>query len=152
VLFQRDGVAGTAAQGLLIVDVLPANTVAQPKAPELTTGAVVSAPPLRDRDARPVSKAPTVPIAEEREELARGAGLMRLGDIGTARLIFQNLATRSSANGARALAETYDPIHLKEVAIAGLRPDIEAAKKWYRIAAELGDSKSATRLSVLDQR
>jgi hypothetical protein len=155
VLFQRDSVAGTAAQGLLIIDVRPAGAVAEPKpsqARELPTGAVVSVPPARDREARPVPKAPAVSPAEEREELARGAGLMRLGDIGTARLIFQNLATRSSANGARALAETYDPAYLKEVAVTGLRPDIEAAKKWYRVAAGLGDSKSATRLSVLDQR
>jgi TPR repeat protein len=31
--------------------------------------------------------------------------------------------------------------------IAGLRPDIEAARKWYKAAADLGDSQAATRLS-----
>ena len=155
VLFQRDNLGGTAAQGLLIVDVEPAGAAAASKtseAQELPTGAVVDPPPVRDRDVRPVAKAPTVSPVEEGEELLRGAKLMRLGDIATARLIFQNLATRGSANGARALAETFDPAYLKDLVIAGLRPDIEAAKKWYRVAAELGDSKAATRLSVLDQR
>ena len=155
VLFQRDNLGGTAAQGLLIVDVEPAGATAASKtseAQELPTGAVVDPPPARDRDVRPVAKVPTVSPAEEGEELVRGAKLMRLGDIGTARLIYQNLATRSSSNGARALAETYDPAYLKDFVIAGLRPDIEAAKKWYKVAAELGDSKAATRLSVLNQR
>jgi hypothetical protein len=155
VLFQRDNMAGTAAQGLLIVNVNPIKPAAEPKTPdtrELRTGAVVSTPSERDRDVRPVPKAPAVSPTEEREELARGARLMSIGDIATARLIYQNLAARNSANGARALAETYDPAHLKDFVIAGLRPDIEAAKKWYKVAAGLGDSKSAARLSVLDQR
>jgi len=155
VLFQRENLAGAAAQGLLIVDVNPADAVAEAKTsetPERPTGAIVNSPAARGPDVRLVSKAPAVSPTEESEELARGARLMSIGDIATARLVYQNLATRSSANGARALAETYDPAYLKDVVIAGLRPDIEAAKKWYKVAAELGDSKSATRLSVLDQR
>lgn len=154
VLFQRDNLGGAAAQGLLIVDVEPAGATAEAKtsdSPELPTGAIVSTPPIRDRDAKPAQKASLVPAAEENEELARGARLMRIGDIATARLIYQNLATRRSANGARALAETFDPAYLKDFVIAGLRPDIESAKKWYKVAAELGDSKAAMRLSVLDQ-
>jgi TPR repeat protein len=77
---------------------------------------------------------------------------MQSGDIAAARLLFEELARKQSAKGARALAETYDPEVLKSVLIAGLRPDIEKAKKWYQRAAELGDGEAAARVSALSAR
>jgi hypothetical protein len=155
VLFQRDNQGQPVARGIIVIEVKPIDTLAAVKTTavqEQPTAAIANAPQPQNAAPPPPSPVPAVPAEEEKEELARGAKLTRMGDIATARLIYQNLALRGSANGARALAETYDPAYLKDVAIAGLRPDIEAAKKWYRRAADLGDSKAATRLTVLDQR
>ena len=102
------------------------------------------------------SQAPSAkktPSAEQEiDSLERGAALMRNGDIAAARLLYEDLAVHGSAKGARALAETYDPIYLKGVFIAGLRPNLEKAKIWYERAAELGDAVSITRLGALDRR
>jgi hypothetical protein len=156
VLFQRDNQAGAVAQGTLVVEVKPIAPAAEPKTAEKSeppTGAIASKPAEREREVKAVvAIPPTISPDDEKDGLARGAMRMRGGDIAAARLIYQDLASRGSASGARALAETYDPAYLKDLVIAGLHPDIEAAKKWYKRAAELGDSKSATRLSVLDQR
>ena len=155
VLFQRDNQGQPAARGSIVIDVKPIDAIAEVKTTavqERPTGSITNAPPLQNAIPAPAPAVPAIPAEEEKEELARGAKLTRMGDIATARLVYQNLAVRGSANGARALAETYDPAYLKDVVIAGLRPDIEAAKKWYRRAVELGDSKAATRLTVLDQR
>jgi hypothetical protein len=99
---------------------------------------------------QPVGETPR-PISlsskEEEGELARGNKLVNGGDIGTARLIFQNLALRGSVPAARHLAETYDPQFLRRMAVAGLQPHLDTARKWYRIDA--GDSEALIRLNVL---
>jgi TPR repeat protein len=94
--------------------------------------------------------APGVPPAEEEVLLKKGAILLKNGDVSAARLNFENLATRGSAKGAFALAQSYDPAVLHSMAIAGLRPDLVKAKEWYAKAAALGDQEAARRLSVLN--
>ena len=89
---------------------------------------------------------------EETSVLARGADLMWRGDIASARLLFNDLAARASARGARAMGESYDPVLLRRVFIAGLEPNLEEARKWYKKAAELGDEEALKRLSALEAR
>lgn len=101
---------------------------------------------------QPPSAKKTLSAEQEIDSLERGAALMRNGDIAAARLLYEDLAVHGSAKGARALAETYDPVYLKGVFIAGLRPNLEKAKIWYERAAELGDAVSVTRLSALERR
>lgn len=96
------------------------------------------------------SKVPTISLKQESADLEQANLFLRNGDISSARRILEFLASQGSANGARALAETYDPGYLRNVVVTGLQPDVERAKHWYKRAAALGDSKAATRLSVLD--
>ncbi len=152
VSFYRDKDAKT-ARGILMVEVMPAGSVppsTAQEAPVLATKPVVGT--LSTQEKQPAPKPRTVSADEERQEAERGNQLVKMGDIGTARLIFQNLAIRGSAIGARLLAETFDPAYLKDAESTGVLPDIETARKWYKTAADLGDNKAASQLSILAQR
>ena len=100
----------------------------------------------------PPSGAPTLAPKDEKERLGRAFRFMLNGDIGSARLLYEELAVKGSVQGARALAETYDPAILKTLLVAGLRPNIEQAKKWYARAIELGDREAEARLAALPVR
>ena len=75
--------------------------------------------------------------------LRRARELMERGHVSGARLIFEHLATRQSALGAFALAQTYDEKFLKTLRVKGSEPDQKLAAKWYRRAAELGTQSAA---------
>lgn len=115
---------------------------------------------VRDMRTMPVSihrkpaSTPIVPVLSRGEEealLKRGNVLLKNGDVSAARLNFETLASRGSAIGAFALAQSYDPEFLKTMSVAGLRPDVAKAREWYRKAAELGSKEAALRLSALNQ-
>ena len=153
VLYFRNNQTPAVAERALTVE-LESTEAAVYTAPRADVRAVPSAapnpPPTSQRPA-PAGRR-TLSAEQEIDSLERGATLMRNGDIAAARLLYEDLAVNGSAKGARALAETYDPVYLKGVFIAGLRPSMEKAKIWYERAAELGDSVSITRLSALDRR
>jgi hypothetical protein len=132
-----------AARGLMVV------SVKKPATPQAASNQVID---TAFRQEQPVGKAPrplSLSAREEEEELGRGRKLVTGGDIATARLIFQNLALRGSVPAARLLAETYDPQFLGRLVVTGLQPDLETARKWYRIASDAGDSEALIRLNVL---
>ena len=153
VLYFRNNQTPAVAERALMVDLESADPVIR-NAPGQDSAAVPVVPPTQppaaQRQAPSVKK--TLSAEREIDSLERGATLMRNGDIAAARLLYEDLAVNGSAKGARALAETYDPVYLKGVFIAGLRPNMEKAKIWYERAAELGDTVSITRLSALDRR
>jgi hypothetical protein len=71
-------------------------------------------------------------------------------DVTAARLFYRRAADGGSANGAAALAASYDPLFLEQRAgLRGVRPDPEEALRWYRVAAKLGDPSANTRLTAL---
>jgi hypothetical protein len=152
VLYFRDNQAPAAAQGTLIIELTSDIPVAidAPRQDAQALPAPPNQPPATQIEARPARR--TLSADKEIESLERGAKLMRNGDIAAARLLYEDIALSGSAKGARALAETYDPVYLKGVFIAGLRPNTEKAKIWYAHAAELGDTVSITRLGVLAAR
>ena len=82
--------------------------------------------------------------------LERGRDLLRSGDIASARLLFQRLADGGFADGALALATTYDPRYLAEHNLIGIVGDETAARRWYQRASELG-STEAGRILARDQ-
>ena len=82
--------------------------------------------------------------------MERGDTYLRQGDIAAARLLYRQLAKKGIANGAFAMARTYDPDFLATVRIRGLQPDIGQAKNWYRMAEELGSTQAARRLAALN--
>lgn len=89
---------------------------------------------------------------QEQKLLERAAKLVEVGEISSARLMFEHLAKKGSGLGAMALAQTYDPIYFQAMkTLGGISADVEKARKWYRIAAELGREEANTRLSVLSR-
>jgi len=81
-----------------------------------------------------------------------GAELMANGDIAAARLMFQHAAEAGSAEGAFALAETYDPsvfqkLRRREAATL----DVALARSWYEKARNLGSAVARERIVRLTQ-
>lgn len=69
--------------------------------------------------------------------LSHGRELQRVGYLAGARLFFQRAAEAGSAEGARALGETYDPVEFQKLGVRGMVPDPALARKWYDRAREL---------------
>jgi hypothetical protein len=90
-----------------------------------------------------------ISAALEEALLKKGAMLLRNGDLSAARLNFETLALRGSAKGAYALGQTFDPVILAPLPVAGLKPNLEKAKEWYGRAARFGSKDAAQRLSEL---
>ena len=69
----------------------------------------------------------------------KGHELMAAGNVEAARLFYERAADAGLAQGAHALAATFDPDELtRRQVIGGVRPDPAAAKRWYERARELG--------------
>lgn len=87
--------------------------------------------------------------AADKALFARGDKLLQQGDVASARLIYRKLAMKNIVESALAMAGTYDPDFLATIQIKGLRPDIEEARYWYKLASQLGSKVAAQRLEVL---
>ena len=85
--------------------------------------------------------------------LRLGEVMLRLGDIRSARLIFERAALAGSAEAASGAGKTYDPAFLAAVADPGVTSDVTRAIAWYRSAsAVLGDTETLRRLKALTAR
>ena len=143
---------------------VPASGAAVAVAPALPAALVpaAAAPPATQSPAATnavptvtaTSKAPSVTSASSRfvspdlgSLLSRGDVMLELGDISTARLLYQRAAAAGSAKAATALGKTYDPTFLASIKVSGLAPDRAAAASWYRKGADLGDAEAADRLA-----
>lgn len=73
--------------------------------------------------------------------MSHGHDLERVGYLAGARLFFQRAAEAGSAEGARALAETYDPAEFEKLGVHGMEPDPTQAQKWYA-RAKILEAKS----------
>lgn len=83
--------------------------------------------------------------------MARGEENLLRGKIQVARLFYRRAAEQGLADGAIALAETYDPYELVLLnALGGVQPDLALARVWYEKARALGSTRAAGRLSRLD--
>jgi len=81
-----------------------------------------------------------------------GAELMANGDVAAARLMFQHAAEAGSAEGAFALAETYDPSVFKKLGRReAVTLDITLARSWYEKAGNLGSTAARERIVRLTQ-
>jgi TPR repeat protein len=75
---------------------------------------------------------------------------MAIGDIASARTVFERVAETGNAAGAFALAETYDPAVLKTLHLyGGMTPDLGLARRWYEQAREWGSAAAADRIARL---
>lgn len=85
----------------------------------------------------------------EQTMMSRAAALLNNLDISAARLIYESIAVKGSADAAYALGQTYDPQFLASFPISGLAPDLAKARKWYERAVLLGNDKAEKRLIAM---
>ena len=109
-------------------------------------------------EAAPPSVAPAQPkkmaISPETEAamLDRATQMLSMGDVSSARLLFEHVAKKGSGRAAMALARTFDPAFFNSIGARGLKPDQEKAKQWYAVAADLGQDEARSRLGALSAR
>jgi general secretion pathway protein A len=77
---------------------------------------------------------------------ARGDGLLSIGDIASARLVYRLAALNGSAVAATAMGSTYDPTRLSKTAIDGGQANVEEAVRWYEKAIAMGEKSARFRL------
>jgi hypothetical protein len=79
----------------------------------------------------------------------KGIEQLERGDVFAARRLFEQATEGGLAQSAVALAATFDPDELAKLKVVGLVPDVEAARKWYEKARELGAIEASERLRHL---
>jgi hypothetical protein len=70
--------------------------------------------------------------------LARGDGLFVLGDLSSARMLYERAANAGHGLAALRLGESYDPAFLARARFISARADAAVAAYWYQRARELG--------------
>ena len=90
---------------------------------------------------------------QERERalrlVARGDEQLTDGGVAQARLLYERAAEAGLAQGAMALAATYDAVELNRLGVRGLQPDRAMAQRWYERARQLGAQEAEQRLRRL---
>jgi len=100
--------------------------------------------------ARPADQAAAFSVTEKaspediKSWMSHGRDLERVGYLAGARLFFQRAAEAGSAEGARALAETFDAAEFEKLGVHGMEPDPAQAQKWYERAKVLEAKSGAT--------
>ena len=122
----------------------------------LRSGTPLLQPPPDRVDPPAASIAPegqTRMAPEQRERalrlLKRGDEQLAEGGIAQARLLYERAAEAGLAQGAMALAATYDAAELNRLSVRGLQPDRAAALRWYERARQLGAADAEQRLRRL---
>ncbi len=115
-----------------------------------STAARGSEPAVRQKASQPP------PMSEEQQRalpfINRGNEQLGQGNIAAARLFYQRAAEAGLAQGALALAATYDPAELERIGARFVQPDPQAARKWYERARQLGAPEAEERLKQLGSR
>ncbi len=127
----------------------PATPVAPAPPARAPSVAAVAAPPPRPQ-APAAPRAAPAPASQAvlTGLLARAGSLMALGDVATARLVYQRAAELGSAEAATAAGRTYDSRFLDGFGAHGIVADPQAASAWYRRGAALGDPQASTLLAA----
>jgi hypothetical protein len=110
------------------------------------------APPRQETTA---AVPPIVPRSQspERERamrlLVKGNEQLEEGNVSAARLFFERAADAGLAEGAMALAATFDAAELGRRNVRGIKPDSKLARQWYERARQLGAGEADERLRRL---
>jgi hypothetical protein len=111
------------------------------------------APPPPEAFARAPKLAKPTLGSEARERALRlvkkGDEQLAEGGVAQARLLYERAAEAGLALGAMAMAATYDAVELERLGVRGLKPDHEAARRWYERARQLGAVEADQRLRRL---
>jgi hypothetical protein len=81
--------------------------------------------------------------------LRRARELIGLGDVAAARLMLSRAAEGKDSRALVALAETYDPVVLKNWRVVGMRPDPDKARALYEEASERGSKTASEHLLAM---
>ena len=124
------------------------NPPAKAVAPIAPRAAVVA--PVPPKPAAPTGIAPPPSLSPALVEalMTRGQAMIALGDVLSARLLYERAAA-NNGRAATAAGTTYDPLFLAEIGSHGIRPDPVAAMRWYRKAIALGSTEASQRLLLL---
>ena len=93
--------------------------------------------------------APALGTDETRQFIARARAFLAKGDVSTARLFLERAADHGDAQGAFALAETYDPLALARWKARGVTADIGKARALYAQALGGGVADAGKRIAEL---
>jgi hypothetical protein len=166
-LVQIDGTVLADARAALVVAAAELIAPAQPTEPRQRSVASVgtppspldASPPPASRQTAPAAGQPArepPPLTEDQKRalafIVRGRAQAQLGNIAAARLFYRRAADADLAEGALALAGTYDPVELATMGVAGVQPDVAIARQWYEKARELGAREAEERLRRLSAR
>lgn len=84
--------------------------------------------------------------------MQRGRDFLSTGDISAARVMFRRLADAGMADGALALADTYDPDYLVAHNVIGVQGDRATARALYQRAKELGSAEAGRILARMVEK
>ena len=126
-----------ASEGAIATSAGPATSMAAPK-PSSTVDSPAPALVTRHLD---------------RDEVAslinRGEGLIKSGDLSSARLALRRAAEAGDVHAALLLAGTFDPNLLEKLGFQEQGIDVAMARFWYERAAQLGSAEAPGRLQQL---
>lgn len=74
--------------------------------------------------------------------LKRGDKLLLLGDIVSARQLYQHAFQQGDQHAAARIGSTYDPRIFAQLGVQGLRPNSKLALDWYKKAVDAGDESA----------
>ena len=114
-----------------------------PEAPAPETKVAVLTPPAQ------TEPAPAAPASSKSPLLTKGDELMNLGDIASARLLYQRALKAGDPRAATALGKSYDPMVFEQLKVHGVLPDANIAIEWYQRGAEGGDVEATSQLQAL---
>jgi hypothetical protein len=155
-----------AVDGAVLVETKTALTVAQAAAPArdrsagppggaamLRAGVPVELAPSRQETT--AATPPVVPRSQPQDReramrlLVKGNEQLEEGNVSAARLFFERAADAGLAEGAMALAATFDAAELGRRNVRGIKPDSKLARQWYERARQLGAGDADDRLRRL---
>jgi hypothetical protein len=84
--------------------------------------------------------------------LIQGMRFLVIGNINSARLLFERAAEAGNARAALLLGDTFDDVRLGQLGVLGVVPDRIKSVYWYERADELGAPEAKERLSELNLR
>lgn len=127
----------------------PGADVAQPPAPVPEISPTASPPPSSPLSPSATEPAQARPEASPQPDpamlIARGDDYFARSDVTAARLFYRRASDGGSAAATAAMGSTFDPIIIEQRNVRGVRADPAEALKWYRRAAQLGDTDADAR-------
>ncbi|MGC1447158.1 MAG: hypothetical protein WA837_16970 [Xanthobacteraceae bacterium] len=128
----------------------------QPAPPAAMQPPPVAAVPAPQQQPAPAPAAQSITTSLDSSEIAtlmkRGQYFMDSGDISSAQLLYRRAAEAGSAQGAFALASTYDSHYLAAHQVIGVAGNDAKARIWYQRALDLGSPDAKGMLAQLGGR